>query len=47
MRVPPHWASSEEAVMKYALASLPDKPAGGVTARWTELSRLIDGVTFS
>src|SRR6266705_1396653 len=32
MRVPPHWASSEEAVMEYAPVSPPDIPPGGVTA---------------
>src|ERR1700683_531312 len=33
MRVPPHWASSEEAVMKYAPTQvLPDVPAGRVFA---------------
>src|SRR5258707_9809677 len=33
-RVPPHWASSEEAVMQYALPLvLPDVAAGGVWAR--------------
>src|SRR6266567_4354344 len=33
MRVPPHWASSEEAVMQYArIQVLPDIPPGGVCA---------------
>src|ERR1700719_665480 len=33
LRVPPHWASSEEAVMQYALIQvLPDVPPGGVCA---------------
>src|SRR5579859_3474068 len=32
-RVPPHWVSSEEAVMQYALLRvLPDVPPGGVLA---------------
>src|SRR5215472_16323612 len=31
-RVPPHWASSEEAVMQYAPARLPGTPPGGLTA---------------
>src|SRR6476620_4990721 len=31
-RVPPHWASSEEAVMKYAPVSWPGAPPGGLTA---------------
>src|SRR5215472_10473521 len=31
-RVPPHWVSSEEAVMQYAPARLPGTPPGGLTA---------------
>src|SRR5579859_182773 len=31
MRVPPHWASSEEAVMEYLPDTLPAIPPGGVT----------------
>jgi hypothetical protein len=33
IRVPPHWVSSEEAVMKYAqILVLPQTPPGGLTA---------------